>query len=370
MTTTAQAVGWRRPPVENPALNRVRLQSVASDPRLVFSRREEAGDKKDEGDGARLPPAPGLDYPTLTIIAPQLGAITGLIDDLLGARQSDRSAKMRVALARRRGEAGYIDRLACLPDDVLRGIRDRLAEIIRKDRALALVATYLPGRLKEYQPSHGWAGILIDFLKCIRDAGWIPLDEDYLEYACDMYNEENEDDALKSCLDYIPVERLCVDESLVYDSYSSDYAEARHLLFALLVDKSLFESDSGKVFLKRWGLDVAEINPAKIVRAIRQAPPGTFNPGTPLAYLPEVLAIHEQKTGFDLVDKPESADYEESATIGTFEWRELNKLRYEWVTRVRELIAHWCDLELWLGDDDNARGMVALLTRLSEGEGV
>ena len=361
MTTTAQAVGWRRPPVENPAISRVRLQFVASEPRLVFSGKDEPGHRKDEGDEVRLPPIPSLDYPTLTTITPQLKTITGLIDDLLGARQSDRSAKMQVALARRHGEAGYIDRLACLPDDVLRGIRDRLAEIIRKERALALVAMYLPGRLKEYQPNYGWAGILIDFLKCIRDAGWIPLDEDYLEYACDMYNEENEDDALKACLDYIPVERMCVDQCDLYDTYCSDYAEARHLLFALLVDKSILEGDS-EVFLERWGLDVAEINPAKIVRAIRQAPPGTFKPGTPLAYLPEAVLLYRHETGFDLVDELGECG---SAT-GIFSWADINKLRAEWQA-VKPMLARYDELEQWITSRQNAGRLIDLVLMLNKG---
>lgn len=307
-----------------------------------------------------LSPIPSLDYQTLKMVGPGLKENLGIIETILRVREG-----YARHLLERAGEydGNAIDRLSRIPNRVLIMVRDRLAQITRRYDALSLAEAYFPGLLKKHRDQQNWTTILLDVLKYFQRAKWLPLDNRLIEYARNMYGEEDDVGLLESFLTCIPVEPLFVNGWEMFESYDAAYPCPGDLLFGLFVDENIL---AGREVTRKWGITTGEMDPEVNARNIRQAPPGIFKPGTPPAWLPDVVSLYRQETGFRLIDRPVATEMYYDEGPQDFPWTELAELRREWNGGVRELVARRLTLEDWLEDDGNARQMIALLLELNK----
>lgn len=287
-----------------------------------------------------------------------------LIDCVLDARRpSPLRSGARSAIWRLEGDAAWgatITRLARLPTHVLRGIQGLLTETTLRYDALALVATHFPEQLNRYQPADGWAVILLDFLKRVQQAGWVPLDEGLiiaLERATVSGPAGRRE--FTDMLEFVPLEMLVPDSYIFEDDYCGNAYWPRGLLYGLFVDPGYLVDNLA--FLEQ-ALDPQDIDPEKMAWGVQHAPPGTFKPGTPLAYLPEAVLLYRHETGFDLVD----ALGECGSATGIFSWADMDKLRAEW-RAVKPMLARYDELEQWVTSRQNAGRLIELVLMLSRG---
>lgn len=313
-----------------------------------------------------IPPVPAMPYPTIKSIIPQITDIAAALSYMLSARRgtSGMTGSAEAALDLYMGQEQTVERLARMPNSVLRGVLARLTGIIRKSEALDLVAAHFPDRLGQYPPQAGWDDILFDFINCVGLAGWLPLDAETIRWASDQVRFNDDDREFAELLRFIPIEAPGYDYEDVWES-SLGYSPTG-LLYGLFVDPGVF---IGMADRAGWGIGHFDwIDADGIAQAVYQAPPGTFKLGTPLVYLPEAVAIYRQETGFALVDDADTSRRTAFGGLRCFEWADLDLLKKEWTGgALRPLLDHCEALESWLWGQENVRQLVSLLHGLSEG---
>lgn len=252
----------------------------------------------------------------------------------------------------------YRKRFSRLATPVLKGIEKRVTELLRKNRAIELMARYFPGRTEEISPRETWATVLARFLLYVESEDWFPMDQRIIHIASNVENGE----ALAEFLYKIPMVQLVPDETeTITDPILRIFA-------GIFNNRYLLRQDD----LRPWGLVPSDINEDAVFSGVRMAAgrdwllPAMYGEMA-LRFLPTVARMYRRETGFRLLDEAEADPRRnrDGSPIAYFLWDDAARLKQEWAAGAKTMAQRWETFHGWCVDERNFIKAVELALSLA-----